>query len=153
RQLVQARLAEGTRLLEEGDWLGALLPFAEAAQLDQKDPHRAALHRTRLGAILRQCPRLVQFWQHQGGVGPAEFSPAGHHALTVAGNAARLWDVATGKEVSRLSHGVEIRAAALSPDGRQVATAADDRTVRVWEAATGRPLGQLPAQERDIVRV
>src|SRR5262249_5753099 len=32
RQLVQARLAEGTRLLEEGDWLGALLPFAEAAQ-------------------------------------------------------------------------------------------------------------------------
>jgi eukaryotic-like serine/threonine-protein kinase len=153
QQLVQARLAEGTRFLEDGDWFGALLPFADAARLDQKDPNRAAIHGVRLNTILRQCPRLVQFWRHDGEARFSEFSPDGGHVLTVAGDLARLWDVATGKEVSRLSHGKEIVATALSADGRLVATAADDRTVDIWAAVTGRLLGQVPLGDDDILRV
>jgi WD40 repeat protein/Flp pilus assembly protein TadD len=152
-QLVRARLADGTRLLEEGDWFGALLPFAEALRLDQQDAARAQIHRIRLAAILRQCPRLAQLWPHEGAIVHAEFTPDGRRVLTASGGAARLWDVATGAEVARLSHGKAVRAVALSPDGRRVVTVADDRTVRVWEAATGRPVSEIPAQEGDVLAV
>jgi WD40 repeat protein len=37
-----------------------------------------------------------------------------------------------------------VRAAALSPDGRFVATAGDDRSARVWDSNTGVPLANLP---------
>src|SRR5262249_5858143 len=53
----------------------------------------------------------------------------------------RSWDAATGRELSSWSDGVAASAHALSPDGCRLAVAAPgpDYTVRVYEAATGRP--------------
>ena len=35
-----------------------------------------------------------------------------------------------------------VKSAAFSPDGRFVVTASWDRTARVWEAATGKAIGE-----------
>ena len=49
---------------------------------------------------------------------------------------------ATGKPVGApLQHQEWVRSAAFSPDGRRVVTASGDRTARVWEADTGKPVG------------
>jgi WD40 repeat protein len=61
-----------------------------------------------------------------------------------------LWEVATGREVGRLGgHLGLIRALAFSPDGRLLATGADDRprwrapSLRIWDVARGRLLRRL----------
>jgi WD40 repeat protein len=88
------------------------------------------------------------------------FSPDGKRLVTavrqhpygdyVSGEAI-LWDVASGEELARLKgHTAAITSAAFSPDGRTLATGGQDRTVRLWDAATGRELFALREWPRDV---
>ena len=69
-------------------------------------------------------------------------SPDGRRIVTgpsVGDKVARVWDVATGKLVARLEGNAEaVYALAFSPDGKTVLTGGEDRTLRLYEAATGR---------------
>jgi WD40 repeat protein len=56
---------------------------------------------------------------------------------------ARVFEVSTGREVSRILHQAKVSAVAFSPNGKLVATGSWDNTVWVFEAATGREVRRI----------
>jgi len=141
-RLVQLQVANGTRLLDDGDLFGALPWLTEALALDQGDDAREERHRTRIAAVLAQTPRLLHLWQHEHEVEHVGFSPDGSLVATSSrDHTARVWDARTGEAITPpLRHGHIVWKAAFSPDGRQIVTASHDKTARIWDARTGEPL-------------
>jgi WD40 repeat protein len=66
------------------------------------------------------------------------------HDKGIAGVSVQLVEASTGKETGRLDgHRGAILAAAFSPDGKRLATAGLDNTVRIWRLDTHKEIGQL----------
>ena len=88
------------------------------------------------GAVIRAHPSYVQclalsrdgLWLATGGL---------HDNLV------KVWDAATGAAVSSFTNGGRIQDVAFSPDGRRLAAASHDGTVKILDPATGRELGAL----------
>jgi WD40 repeat protein len=58
----------------------------------------------------------------------------------------RVWELKTGRFVRTLQgHGDRVTAVAITPDGRFVVSASDDKTVRIWELKAGQSIGILRA--------
>jgi WD40 repeat protein len=49
----------------------------------------------------------------------------------------RIWDLETGKERFRLASAVNVKALVFSPDGRTLATACQEPTIRLWDTKSG----------------
>jgi WD40 repeat protein len=82
---------------------------------------------------------------------PAVVSPDGKIVATFSGGifstSVALWDAASGERLSDLpGHASGVTAAAFAPDGTRVYTVGKDRTLRVWDPATGRELLRAPAE-------
>jgi WD40 repeat protein len=78
------------------------------------------------------------------------FTPDGEVLASAgSGPAVRLWDVARGAELHRSgeAHTGQVCSISFAPDGRTLGTAAamgeGDDTVRLWDAAAGKPLRKL----------
>ena len=73
------------------------------------------------------------------------FSPDGTRLATASGDkTAKVWDVASGREVRTLSgHTDAVYGVAFSPDGTRLATASWDKTAKVWDVASGREVRTL----------
>jgi uncharacterized protein YjbI with pentapeptide repeats len=87
---------------------------------------------------------------HQAEVNAVAFSPGGGQLASASDDAtARVWELATGQEVLRVSHDLGVKDVAFSPDGSRLATASSDGTARLWELATGREDFHI-AQDADV---
>jgi WD40 repeat protein len=94
------------------------------------------------------------------GVGPfnATFSPDGRRVATTFGTypdcSVRVHETAQGKELLRLKgHRFPVIAVAFSPDGKLLATASLDETVRLWDADKGDLVRALKGHTCDVIGV
>src|SRR5262249_13388463 len=83
------------------------------------------------------------------------FFPGGK-TLVSAGDdhAGRLWEVATGRQAAPLQdHEMLASCVAVAPDGKRIASGSYDQTVKVSDAATGKPLftGKHNGHVRSVV--
>jgi len=141
QRLVRSHVDAGTRLMDDGDLFGALLWFAEALRLDAGTIAGEENHRIRLASVLRQCPKLVGVFAHEGPVNDAAFSPDGYHVATASDDhTAAVWDLATGDRLFFLKHKSQVYRTLYSPDGKRIVTADRDHLAHVWDATTGKSL-------------
>ncbi len=100
--------------------------------------------------------------RHQGSVVSAVFSPDSRRIVTASEDGtAQVWNALTGQPVGqptqpfakadRRSPSPPLTTASFSPDGQRVVTASKNGSARVWDAATGRPVGNLLRHHDGIV--
>ena len=90
---------------------------------------------------------------------PFAFSPDGRWLASgserISGGARKVtvWDLSAGKPRWTVDgHTFNVKALAFSPDGKTIATAGADDTVKVWDALTGALLITLPKKTRRASR-
>ncbi|HVM48008.1 MAG TPA: protein kinase [Candidatus Acidoferrum sp.] len=78
--------------------------------------------------------------------------PRGEHlALSVEReNIVRLYNLTTGAELQLAGHRDFVSGLAFSPDGAMLATGSMDGTIRLWEVARGKALGQLSGHMEEV---
>jgi WD40 repeat protein len=121
-----------------------------------------------------RCIREIRLWEvatgkrtatlkghDEYGVRALAFAPDGKSLASVGchDGSLKVWDVAAGQRTATRKLAEQTQAAAVSPDGKQVATAIRvvesvngmnvyaENCVKVWEAATGKALATLPAAD------
>ena len=143
-QIVRLRVANGSRLMDEGDLSGALLWFAEALPLVANRPAEEEIHRIRIQQVMNAAPRLLQVIEPAWVVSASAWSPDGRYVACATPRGLQLIDASTGKQLWNTPNPEPGRATELrfSRDGRRLmATLADSKcSVAAWAADSGRAI-------------
>ena len=86
---------------------------------------------------------LLNFNKLGGEVWAAMYAPDGRHVLTIGGNDAQLWNLETLKPVVRYSPHGAVASAAVSADGKMIATGSWDHSAKIWDRQTGHAIRKL----------
>ncbi len=80
----------------------------------------------------------------EGSTSSVAFSPDSK-LLATGSKRSVLWDVSSGRELRILyGHADQVQSVAFSPDGELLASGSWDKTIKLWEVASGRELLTLP---------
>ena len=96
--------------------------------------------------MTRKAVALQTLKGHHGAIAAVAFSTDGQRLASVgADRTARIWDLENpGVSIRRLDSNPNSTMARFSPDGQWIAVATGP-SVRLWDAATGRPVRELPS--------
>jgi hypothetical protein len=150
-------------LLSDYAWIKARLHATDARSLYRSYfPESADADVRRIGqAIGLSLPALMKDWrelarQLVGRLGDTSLSCANAARLDPDCRPRPRWGGLTPPGAERLSlrgHDDLVRGAAFSPDGTRIVTASDDRTARIWDAATGAEITALRGHEDGVYSI
>jgi tetratricopeptide (TPR) repeat protein len=144
---------------------GQVIPKGWDPETGQLDPALTGIDRTRLAS--EYLPYRVPITP--GVPAPAAISPDGRlvarilrtsldakqaekRSKSFATSAVELLDVATGRLLQTLvGHTADVVWITFSPDGRRIATASYDQTVKIWDTATGREVFTLRGHSAGVL--
>ncbi len=131
QRIVRLDIANGIRLLDEGDLTAALLWFADALPLMTNKPAEESIHRIRIQQTLDQTPRVLRVFPHESSVHSAAFSPEGRFVATgTRAGKLRVWNAADGSLVwGPKAMGLDVLFVRFSRDGKRLFASS---TVEQW---------------------
>jgi WD40 repeat protein len=122
--------------------------------VERRDRRGVGIHRFKIWAdpqkLTSKSPELRTLKGHQGRIHSVGFSSDGKRLLsTSADKTARVWDLETaGAAIRRLDRAGSFFRARFSPDGQLIALADGGRSARLWDAARGRLVRELSADNK-----
>ena len=91
-----------------------------------------------------KLPKEAKVRLGKGDINRIQFSPDGNELAVASSIGIWMYSVATGDELALLTgHTAEVRNIAFSPDGRILASTANDSTLRLWDTESSQQLAVL----------
>jgi glucose repression regulatory protein TUP1 len=138
-----------------GNSLAEIDPDTAPAHLKREGPDWYAVFNPRVRRVLDVD--LVHNLTHSSVVCCVRFSLDGRFVATGCNRSAQIFDVDTGQMVAVLQDNslneegdLYIRSVCFSPDGKYLATGAEDKVIRVWDIATRQIKTEFRGHEQDI---
>ncbi|HEV3255347.1 MAG TPA: WD40 repeat domain-containing protein, partial [Gemmataceae bacterium] len=144
---------QGWSQAEQGDVAEGVLWMVEALKrAPEEHPEFRAMVRANLPAWEEQLVHQQYVVPYEEGTALFGFNPAGKTVLTRLPDMVSLQirDELSGRPIGRPIVHERLTTAIFSPDGRKVLSGGQDYTARLWDAATGLPIGP-PMRHQNIV--
>jgi WD40 repeat protein len=130
---------DGTQILSGGFDATAKVWDADTGKLVRTFDHKGTIERReKIDELTGEVVKTTSAGRRV--VASVAFSPDGKHVLTGSFDGMRLWDIESGAILRSFAHDEpdpRVLSVAFAPDGSRVLSGGADKTVRLWDTATG----------------